>query len=226
MVRIRVGSTRKSVAMSRREASDGVRIRRACRATLPCILRKPYQRRRVSRFRQVGAGRQVDPAVVGDRVVDGGHHRQPELPLDVEDPVAQHLVVVDDVEVVDPVGSTRATRVLNVFGSGNPAVHIVRNSSTSTRSRNSRRLRDPERVGLAVEVEAGHAGQQHAIVELGVGLAGEHLDGVTEPHQLTAEVPDVDALAAAMRLAAVGQQCDSHAAPPSPSESPCDGAPF
>ena len=33
---------------------------------------------------------------------------------------------------------SRAMRELKVFGSGNPAVHMVRNSSTSIRSRNSR----------------------------------------------------------------------------------------
>ena len=37
-------------------------------------------------------------------------------------------------------------------------------------------LRHPERVGLAVEVEAGHLGEADALVEVGVGLAGEHLD--------------------------------------------------
>ena len=87
-------------------------------------------------------------------------------------------------------------------------MHIVRNSSTSTRSRNSRRPRHPERVGLAVEVEARHLGQPDAVVELGVRLPGEHLDLVPERDQLAAEVPDVDALAAAVRLAAVGQQGD------------------
>ena len=48
-----------------------------------------------------------------------------------------------------------------------------------------------------------------ARVELGVGLAGEDLDLVAEGDQLPAEVPDVDALAAAVGLAAVGQQCDA-----------------
>ena len=36
-----------------------------------------------------------------------------------------------------------------------------------------------ERVGLAVEVQARHLGQPDALVELGVGLPGEHLDLVT-----------------------------------------------
>ena len=70
------------------------------------------------------------------------------------------------------------------------------------------RPRHPERVGLAVEVQAGHLGQPDALVELGVRLAGEDLDLVPEGDQLAAQVPDVDALAAAVRLAAVGQQGD------------------
>jgi hypothetical protein len=49
---------------------------------------------------------------------------------------------------------------------------------------------------------------------------------VPEPDQLTAEVPDVDTLAAAVRLAAVRQQCDSHAAFPLRSPAEPDVAPF
>ncbi len=54
-MRIRSGSTPKSRAMSRADVSEGVRIVRACRATLACIRRKPYQRRRLSFLRSVGA---------------------------------------------------------------------------------------------------------------------------------------------------------------------------
>ena len=71
-------------------------------------------------------------------------------------------------------------------------------------------VRHPERVGLAVEVEARHLGQPDALVELGVGLAGEDLDLVAEADQLATEVADVDALATAVRLAPVGQQGDAH----------------
>ena len=77
------------------------------------------------------------------------------------------------------------------------------------RSRISRGPRGAERVGLAVEVQAGHLGQPHARVEHRVGLPGEHLDVVAEGDQLAAEVAHVDALTAAVRLAAVGQQGDA-----------------
>ena len=85
---IRAGSTPKSVAMSRAEVSDGVRILRALRATLPCIRRKPYQRRSVSLLAPGRRRREVDPAVEGDRVVQRGDQRQPHL-LDVEHAVAE-----------------------------------------------------------------------------------------------------------------------------------------
>src|SRR6478752_7376880 len=82
---------------------------------------------------------------------------------------------------------SRAMRELKVLGSGHP-----------------------ERVGLAVEVEARHLGEHDPLVEVGVGLAGEHLHLVPEPDELAAEVADVDALTAAVRLAAVGQHGDAH----------------
>ena len=157
--------------------------------------------------------REVDPAVDGDRVVDRGDQR--EAPRDVEHPVAEGLVVVHDVEVAAARSrSSRATRRLKVSGSGNPPVHMVANSATSTQVAELAQPGDAERVGLAVEVQARHLGEPHALVELGVGLAGEHLDVVAERDELAAEVADVDALAAAVRLAAVGQQGDPHATHP------------
>ncbi len=71
--------------------------------------------------------------------------------------------------------------------------------------------RHPERIGLAVEVEAGHLGQPDPRIEqLGIGLAGEHLDVMTQFDQPAAEVANIDALSAAMGLAAIGQQGNSH----------------
>ena len=103
----------------------------------------------------------------------------------------------------------RAARRLKVIGSGKPAVHMVAHSATSIQSRNSDGPGRAERVGLAVEVQARQPGERHAVVQLGVGLAAEHLDAVPELGQLAGQRPDVDALAAAVRLAPVGQQCDA-----------------
>ena len=66
-------------------------------------------------------------------------------------------------------------------------------------TRNGSGSRYRSRLGTSVST--------HPRVEsLGVGLAGEHLDVVAQFDQAPAEVPDVDALAAAVGLAAIGQQ--------------------
>src|SRR5690606_40575202 len=67
------------------------------------------------------------------------------------------------------------------------------------------------RVRFAVQVEAGHLGQLHPRIEpLGIGLAREHLDLMPEFDQATAEMPDIDALPAAVGLASIRQQRDAH----------------
>ena len=119
-----------------------------------------------------------------------------------------------DVEVVDAIGQEPRDTGAERLRLGEPGrahgeelldVHQVTELSEP---------RDPKGVRLAVEVEARDPGEDHAVVEVGVRRAREHLDVVAEPDQLPAQVADVDALAAAVRLAAVGQQCDAHAASP------------
>ena len=81
--------------------------------------------------------------------------------------------------------------------------------------------RHAERIGFAVEVEAGHLGEPHPGVETTrVGLAREHLDVVAELDETAAQMADVDALPTAMRLASVREQGDPHASSPRP-ESEC-----
>ena len=75
------------------------RVRRL--ATRVCILVKAYQRAFEKRS-QLGAGvLHLEAAVDGDRVVDGGQHRQAH-PLHGQQAVAEALVVLHEVEVVDP----------------------------------------------------------------------------------------------------------------------------
>jgi hypothetical protein len=177
--------------MSRRELSETVRS---------CGSRRALAERRV---------RQVDPAVEGDRVVDGGHQRQPHR-LDRQHPVADRLVVVDDVEVVR--ASLQQLRHPTAEGAGlreRPGAHREELEDVDEVAELAQ-LRHAERVGLAVEIEARHRGEPDAFVELGIGLAGEDLDVVAEPGELAAEVAEVDALPPAVRLAAVGQQSNSH----------------
>jgi len=70
-------------------------------------------------------------------------------------------------------------------------------------------VRRPEGVRLPVEVEARDLGERDAVVQFGIRLAAEHLDPVAQLGQFAGERADVDALSAAVRLAAVGQQCDA-----------------
>jgi hypothetical protein len=75
-------------------------------------------------------------------------------------------------------------------------------------------VRRPERIGIPVQVQARDLGQPRARVELGIRLAGEHLDLVPERVEFPAQVTDVDTLAAAVRLAAIGEQRDPERAIP------------
>ena len=69
-------------------------------------------------------------------------------------------------------------------------------------------MRRPERVGFPVQVQARDPGQLHAGIQLGIRLAGEHLDPVSERGELPAQLADVDTLSAAVRFAAIREQRD------------------
>ena len=72
-------------------------------------------------------------------------------------------------------------------------------------------MRDPKRVGFPIHVKAGHPGQHYPRVEVfGIWLTRKHLDVVSLSHQTATEVTDVYPLAAAMCLAAIGQQSNPH----------------
>jgi hypothetical protein len=59
---------------------------------------------------------------------------------------------------------------------------------------------------------------------VGVRLSGEDLDLVAESGELAAQVPDVDALAATVRLAPVGEESDAHVCTRGPFWWPVGGA--
>ena len=157
---------------------------------------------------------QVQDAVAGDRVVHGGHHGHARR-RDLQQAGAQALVVVHDVEFVEP----RAGRA----GCGRRAVRRcgVRESRPSTswrvragRSGRGSRWAAAPGTGRVRGTGPGSAPRRstHAGIQaVRVGRAGEHLDVVAQLDQSTAEVTDVDALAAAVGLAAIGQQRNSQA---------------
>ncbi len=67
---------------------------------------------------------------------------------------------------------------------------------------------EPAGEVIVPQVEAGQLVQRDALVEHGVGLTAEDLDGVTEVDQRLGEMAGVDALPPDMRLAAVGEVGD------------------
>ena len=170
--------------------------------------RNPYQRRKGEPAVRVLRVREVEVAVDGDRVVQRLEDR-PAVVHHPEQAGAEALVVVDDVEVGAAVLQEAAGAQQNVYGSGKPAPHMIPNSCTSMRVLNSVRPRHAERVLGHVEVEAGHLGELRRVVELGVGLAGEHRDLVAELGELPGQVTGVDALTAAVRVAPVHEPRDA-----------------
>ena len=163
------------------------------------------------RFAPPGGGRDVEYPVPGDRVVNGGHHRQTRR-RDLQQPGAQALVVVNDIEVVAPLGQQprgAQTEGLGLREAGRPGGEQLQQVDAGLDLVGHR---DAERVRLAVKIEAGHLRQPDAGVEhFGVGLTGEDFDVVPELYQPAAQVPDVDSLATAVGLAPIGQQGDAHA---------------
>jgi hypothetical protein len=152
---------------------------------------------------------QVHFAVLGDGMVHGGHQRQPFR--DIEQPTAETLVVVHDIEIVDPsaqqAGRAQAegARFRETGGPHGGQFQQIDPVPDLTG------MRRAERVVVAIEVQAGHLGQGYARIQVGgIGLTGEDLHVVAEFGQSGAEAAHVDPLPTAMRLAAVGQQGYPH----------------
>ena len=88
-----------SVWMSLIEFSLTTTMRGIRLATLPCIFTNEYQRPTEYRLNRVLAWLHLELAVLGDRVVQRDDRR--DHLLDLHDPVAEALVVVDEVELAD-----------------------------------------------------------------------------------------------------------------------------
>jgi hypothetical protein len=121
------------------------------------------------------------------------------------------LVVVHEVEVVRPLGQQPGDPHGERPRLGEARRPHRQQFQQVNRVADLAGTRHPERVGLAVEIQAGHLGQPHPRIEqFRIGLAGEDLDVVAEVDQSAAEMAHVDALSAAMVLTAIGQQGNSH----------------
>ena len=137
MTSMRSGSTPNSRAMSTAELCDTVTMCLSPRATLPCIRRKPYQRRRESFLRRVGAAARSSfrSMVMGWWMLAT---RGRPSSWSSRTPWAKVWLSWMTSKVLSASRCCATRRLPKVQGSGNPAVHMVANSRTSIRSRNSR----------------------------------------------------------------------------------------
>ena len=145
-------------------------------------------------------------AILGDRVMERDDRR--DLLLDLQDAVAEALVVVDQVELTGALaefaGGPRAERQRLREHAGDELCVLEQVGAG---------LDLPEAGQAAGEVvvervEAGELGELHPLVEDRVRLAAEHLDRVSEVGQRLGEVPRVHPLAADVGFAAIGQVRD------------------
>ena len=155
--------------------------------------------------------REVEGAVDGHRVVDRRHDR-PALLVHAEQSRSEALVVVDDVEVASPAGErgTRPPREGARFAE-TPGPHRRELHGVGRRG-DLAQARPTERVRLPVQVEARQRREVHAFVEFRVRLAGEHGDAMARRGERPREVPRVDPLSAAARVAAVDEERDAQRA--------------
>ena len=157
---------------------------------------------------------EVEHSVPSDGVVHGGHYRN--VLRDLEQARSQALVVVHHIELGAALRQqprrAQAERSRFWEPTGPHGGQFQQIDAVADLAR----VRNPERIRFAVQVEAGDLGESDPRIEyLGIGLTGEHLDLVAEFDQTPTQVADINALATAVRLTAVGQQRDPHAhAPP------------
>ena len=155
--------------------------------------------------RKAVAALEIDALVHAYRVVDARYEREAD-PGDAEQAVAEPLVVVDDVEVVLAAFQLAERPDAKGEGLGEAAGPHGRGLDRVGPVAVLVQARGVKRVVVPVQVQAGDLPQHRSGVQVGVGLTGEHLDVVSLCGQFPAEVPYVDALAAAVRFASVGQQ--------------------
>jgi len=142
-------------------------------------------------------------------VVQRGDDREALL-LQVEQTRAEALVVVDDVVVAAPAPQQlrhphgEGARLREAGGVHGADLEEVDGIAELARPRRA------ERVRVVVEVQAGDLDEAWAGIELRVRLARVDIDLVALGDELAREVPDVDSLAAAVGLAPIRQQGDTH----------------
>ena len=140
--------------MSLSEFCDTVMTRVMRRATRVCILVKAYQRALEKRCQRGLGVLHLEAAVDGDRVVDGGQHRQAHA-LDAEQAVAEALVVLHEVEVVDPAAQVLAGPHAEGQRLGEGAERERGDLDPVAQRLELPEARHPHREVVVVDVEAG-----------------------------------------------------------------------
>ena len=150
-----------SVWMSSNEFCDTVMTRVIREATRVCILVNPYQRALEKRC-QVRLGvLHLEAAVDGDRVVDGGQDGQAHA-LHGQQAVAQALVVLHQVEVVDPVAQVLGGPHAEGQRLGEGAAHEGADLDPVADRLELPHARHPHGEVVVVDVEAGQLVQRDA----------------------------------------------------------------
>ena len=178
------------------------------RATRLCIAEKPYQRRSDNRLRAVGAATRSRARSIETGWCTGGDNGEA-VALKIEEPAPEALVVVDDIELARPA----AKLITDPDGEGprlwKSAGEHRRDLERVDAALDLSELRPAKRVSVPVEIEARDLHELDAVVELRVGLTRKDGYLVTETAERQREMPDVDALAAAVGIAAVDHECDT-----------------
>ncbi len=123
-----------------------------------------------------------------------------------QDTGAQTLVVVDDVEV-PPSGVEHLDDALGEReGLAKAGAHHDRELGDVGEGGELAWGGHAKRVGVTVEVEAGHRGEAHALIQFGPGRTSEDLDTVAERDEFAGQVTGVDALSSAAGVTPVDQE--------------------
>ncbi len=130
----------------------------------------------------------------------------------MEHSAAETLIVVDDVEFASAArempGGTQRER--QRFGeSATPHADELHPRWQITQLSQGR---SAERVRLGEQIEPRQFRESHAVIDLRIGRAGQHLDPMPECGELAAQMPYVHALPTAARVSPVGQQRDTQRA--------------
>ncbi len=196
-----------SVWMSLIEFSLTTTMRGILEATLPCIFTNEYHRPTDQRLRQFGAfsissmrSRVIgwcSVTMVGNSLLDAG------------DPVAEALVVVDEVELAGPPTQRPKGPVAERQRLGEDAGRELGDFEEVLAMPQLPVRREAAGIVVVEQVEAGELVERHARVEDRVRLAAEDLDRVPELDERLRQVAGVDPLPADVRFPAVSQVGDA-----------------